>query len=247
MGAAESFFNIEGPVFQEEKRLLGNEIHIWRYTRSVHLNPEEFFPFLSVGEIRKAVSFEYEFDREDYVIGRVLLRRLISQYSAKPPLEIQLLSTRSGKPYVDPVEYRFNFSCAQSGSEQVFVFSQADYIGVDLEFIDQDIDWLSLASLHFSASEMTALMRLSDDKRIASFYKLWTTKEAYMKALSKESMLSSKSFSVHTRGGSTAVLDPKNFGNARKFRFFHPTEIKGYSCTIATTSLSQGLKIFTIG
>src|SRR5262249_49090039 len=56
-------------------------------------------------------------------------------------------------------------------------------IGVDVEHMRREPDVDALAARFFAAEEIDALATLAAHERVTGFYRCWTRKEAYVKAL----------------------------------------------------------------
>ncbi|MBN9344482.1 MAG: 4'-phosphopantetheinyl transferase superfamily protein [Holosporales bacterium] len=56
-------------------------------------------------------------------------------------------------------------------------------IGVDLEYIQQDLDWQEIANLVLTQKEKKKILLLpKKSAQIKEFYRIWTCKEAFLKA-----------------------------------------------------------------
>ena len=55
-------------------------------------------------------------------------------------------------------------------------------IGVDIERVRKNLDYLALAKRFFAPTEYNAIEMLSFEKQIDAFYRCWTRKEAFIKA-----------------------------------------------------------------
>jgi 4'-phosphopantetheinyl transferase len=87
--------------------------------------------------------------------------------------------TTRGKPYVQGSEVRFNLS--HSGGLTVCAFCLGREIGIDVECENRKVDPLKLANRFFAADEVEAVR--TGGRKV--FMRLWTRKEAYVKALGK--------------------------------------------------------------
>ncbi len=67
-----------------------------------------------------------------------------------------------------------------------YSFSQETcHIGIDVEKVKELADMEGVMNLCFSESEKKWFSKLSPDKKEEIFYKIWTAKEAYIKAIGK--------------------------------------------------------------
>lgn len=118
--------------------------------------------------------------RRAHVTGRAVLRRLLSLYSGRPPQDIAFATDPHGKPAAAG-ELAFNLS--HSGELALVAFALHCALGVDVEAVRHSDDWLPIARRFFAPAEAAALARLAAAEREAAFFRCWTRKEAYVKAL----------------------------------------------------------------
>lgn len=84
-----------------------------------------------------------------------------------------------GKPFLK--DRACHFSLTHTGRWLGFVLSPDAPVGMDLER-ERKRDVLSLAAHFFSPEEEKWLSEGADDERLVRFYKVWTQKEAFVKA-----------------------------------------------------------------
>ena len=65
----------------------------------------------------------------------------------------------------------------------IFAFAYDRDIGVDIEYISDNLEFMGIAESNFSSSEFSALLNISDSMRKEAFFHYWTCKEAYIKAI----------------------------------------------------------------
>lgn len=135
-------------------------------TRSLFLSPEEQ-KYIS-GYMRKE-------DRLRSAAARVLLRDILSDYGC----EVLVKKDSYGKPYIKGLP-ELKISISHSGDLVMLALSFDKDLGVDAEQIKPIDDYETIAKHHFCPSEYKVISR---EKTIQSFYRYWTAKEAYVKAL----------------------------------------------------------------
>jgi 4'-phosphopantetheinyl transferase len=64
----------------------------------------------------------------------------------------------------------------------VFAFAHGRRIGVDVERVRTDLAWEEIAAQFFTPRENERLQRLREPQRQRAFLRMWTCKEAYVKA-----------------------------------------------------------------
>lgn len=142
---------------------------------------KEYSKFLSQDEIGRAERFKFSVDRDRFIKGRYLLRKISSDYLDVAPENIKFDYNAFGKPSLhDFPELYFNLS--HSRNIIIFVFTVLSEIGVDIEYIQNDLDHLDIGKTVFSKSELHQLREESDFLKPGKFYEYWTRKEAFIKA-----------------------------------------------------------------
>jgi 4'-phosphopantetheinyl transferase len=153
---------------------------------------------LSAEEKERASRFRLEAARRDYVVARGLLRVILGRYLKMNPSQLHFSYGPQGKPrlvaFAGHVDLRFNVSHSQGLA--LFAFTQGREIGVDLECIRTELDREAIAARVLSPTEQQALNGLPAIKRRRAFYRLWTCKEAYVKATGKGLSLELNGFEI---------------------------------------------------
>ncbi len=142
----------------------------------------EFAEILSADEKERAARYILGPIRDRFIVGRTILRLLLSNYLNKLPTEIEFAYGAHGKPYLTP-ETSLNFNLANSEELAVFAFAPTGRIGIDLEFIRPVTEMARIATSYFSEREKQQLFALPEAARQEAFFQCWTRKEAYLKAL----------------------------------------------------------------
>lgn len=130
--------------------------------------------------IRKETAhrFRHPEDRRTYVLAHGLLRHILARYLRSDPARLKFSRGEYGKPYLTAGGLEFNLS--HSG-DRVAISVARSGVGVDLEEVKvQPID-VGLVSECFTESEQHWLERCTDDP-YRGFFRLWTLKEAVLKA-----------------------------------------------------------------
>ena len=75
---------------------------------------------------------------------------------------------------------RFNVSHSQGIALIAISFMRE--VGVDIEFVDRNVDVLSVAQKVFSRLEASRMRSLPSNVRASAFFARWTRQEAFLKA-----------------------------------------------------------------
>ncbi len=142
---------------------------------------------LSEEEQKRADRFKFEKHRNRFTVSHSILRILLAHYLDINPASIQYRYSEKGKPELEAngnfIPLYFNMS--HSGKKAIFAFSGDVPVGIDIEYIKPFQDVERIAKRFFSKAEYDALNLLEPPKRLIAFFKLWTLKEAYLKATGK--------------------------------------------------------------
>lgn len=126
---------------------------------------------------------------------RCLLGDLIARYAICKRMNLSNNQLRfSNNPYGKPLLLNskdIHFNLSHSGD---WVVCSVDCfpVGIDVEEI-KPIDY-DIAKRFFSKEEYHDLMKKNEDKKLTYFYKLWTLKESYIKAVGKGLSIDLSSF-----------------------------------------------------
>ena len=113
--------------------------------------------------------------------AHALLGRLIVRYANRETAP-EIARTDRGKPFAPSLpEIDFNLSHARD--HVLIAIARGQPLGVDLERVDRKIEVDDLARRFFAPTEADALAILPAEHRLAAFLRLWTCKEAVLKAL----------------------------------------------------------------
>jgi 4'-phosphopantetheinyl transferase len=177
---ANSPWPVDQPATANAEPLLADEIHVWR-TDLDRASAEVKFPYLSDDEWSKAQRFQQELHRNRFIAGRALLRVTLSRYLCCKPAEIVFLYNEWGRP---SIAGGLEFNLAHSENEFLLGISRQP-IGVDIEKIRAIEEVHLVARTVFSPEELTAWSLLPEGEQLPAFYKIWTRKEALLKALGR--------------------------------------------------------------
>ena len=140
---------------------------------------------LSSDEQERAARFHFARDRQYFCAARASLRTLLGGYLKATPREVAFQYSDKGKPGLTSHRrsHAIAFNVSHSGDFALLGFTRSCEIGVDIEKIRDDFDSAAIARRFFSAHEQEQLSRLRADQQHHAFFRCWTRKEAFIKAL----------------------------------------------------------------
>jgi len=196
--------HITDPDFQlgAQLTLAEDEVHLWRIDLSA-LSPaeERWQKILSPDERARAARFHFDRDRRHYTATRALLRTLLASYVASEPAELIFRYSDREKPSLGPPHSQpaVEFNVSHSGTAALLAFARGRALGVDIEMIREGFDPVALAQRFFSTHEQSQLAALDPSDKFPGFFRCWTRKEAYIKAVGTGLSLPLDQFDVSVR------------------------------------------------
>jgi 4'-phosphopantetheinyl transferase len=166
-------------------QLVHDDVHIWSASLEQPAEyREKLFLLLSFDERTRVERFYFEKDRNRYIIGRGLLRILLGGYLGLNPSTIQFTYGAYGKPALaEEVHGRaLEFNVSHSNDMAVYIFTWDQPVGIDIEYIHSMKDMDDFALRFFTPDECALIRSLPMAQKQKTFFKLWTCKEAYLKA-----------------------------------------------------------------
>jgi len=188
--------------------LRSNEVHVWRIglgqPPELH---ERCLRTLNREEQARANRFHFEKHRRRFIVARGFLRFLLARYLDTKPEDVRFSYGRYGKPKLEEQRpNRLRFNASRSRELAVFGFGYDHELGVDIEYINQNFASEDIARRFFSRSEVETLSALPDAQKVEAFFRCWTRKEAYIKAIGSGLSHPLDQFDVTLAPGEPAAL-----------------------------------------
>ena len=156
------------------------------------------FSVLSTAERSKIKRLKRAKDRKNALLSRYLLRNIIGELIGSKPKELIINKTKYDRPVlVNPDNQDWDFNVSHSGDWIVIGVSNNGGIGVDIEEI-RPIN-MNIAKDCFTDKEIVFLNRY-EKKKLENFYKLWTLKESFVKAIGQGLSCPLKNFYFEFKG-----------------------------------------------
>lgn len=176
-----------------------SSVHLWAFTiEPTELAAMEFRPFLSVDEQLRANHFRFAHLHNAYIICRGLVRLLLGRYLDTDPGTIEFDYQPKGKPVIANLRL-LDFNLSHTAGMMLCGVTKACEIGVDIERLRPLCDIQELARRFFSVEEADELLSLPCEQLTSAFYRCWTRKEAYLKAVGEGLSAPLHSFRVTLR------------------------------------------------
>ena len=173
-------------TFAPPFELVPGTVHVWHLDLDCPpVDAASLAKILSPDEIRRAEAFQFEQLRLRFVVGRGLLRVLLADYLGVAPETVAFTYGSHGKPELkaDSTGTETAFNLTHTDSVALIAISLNRRVGVDCERVRFLDDMHQIAEKFFSPAENRMLDRLPDAKFLTAFYRCWTRKEAFVKAM----------------------------------------------------------------
>ena len=205
---------------------------------------ETFLRTLAEDERTRANRFHFDKHRRHFVAGRGFLRALLARYLGTMPEEVRFAYGPYGKPVLDGEhrESSLRFNASHSGDWAAYAFVQDHEIGVDVEHIKADFEAEGIAERFFSALEVQTLYALADEEKPAAFFRCWTRKEAYIKAIGSGLSHPLDSFDVTFAPGEPAALS-----RAEGWTLFDLDVAPEYAAALAVEGSDYTVQLYELG
>ncbi len=170
-----------GPV------LPAGHIHVWRAIVDVPVAGLQVYQeALSPDERNRAQRLTLPRHQQRFTAARGILRHILARYLRTPPQDIRFQSGPFGKPLLQHrAGHPLHFNVSHSQQSAVYAVSRNLEVGIDLEEDRDSLDFTGLAERICSPEEFMVFQKLRQAERQAAFFRCWTRKEAFVKAIGK--------------------------------------------------------------
>ena len=195
---ADQMLNISKTLPQDWS-LHENDVHIWQAELDLPTPEKDSLALLlSPQESARASRFRFEKDRRRFIAAHGILRCMLGHYLGAEPDDVMFCHGPAGKPELAAphADRGICFNLSHSHGVGLYGFTRGRQIGVDIERIQKIPEMGKIAGNYFSPMENEALNRLPAGKKIQAFFRVWTVKEAYIKAIGRGLSVPLDSFDV---------------------------------------------------
>jgi 4'-phosphopantetheinyl transferase len=156
-----------------------SEVHVWRADLDApDLTVEKELP---EEERQRAAKLLRPESSRRWAASRWALRRVLASYLDGEPRTIGLALGEHGKPQLAEAPERLSFNLSHSGAVGLIAVAVGRAVGVDVERIDPERDFLALARRELGADAIAAVAAAASEDRASVFYDTWVRHEALAK------------------------------------------------------------------
>ena len=159
-------------------------IHVWTLnTATIDSRRElEFLGLFQDEERARWTRYTHETTRRNYLAAHGLLRHMLSELYGGAPEAWRIAIGAHGKPHLVEASADIRFNLTHTNGLVAAAATIGIDLGVDAEDLERPVN-LSISERVFSDTEIAWLNGQPEDRRKAGFLRLWTIKEAYVKAV----------------------------------------------------------------
>jgi 4'-phosphopantetheinyl transferase len=153
--------------------------------------------FLDAEELARADRFYFVPDRETFIAAHALTRAMLSHHGGLPPQAWRFVAGPHGRPSRDPSHNRpdLHFNLSHTTGLVACALAHQE-VGVDVESVERSASTGRIAGRFFTPPEVALIDASPETERQRVFFRLWTMKEAVMKAMGLGFQLPLDEFSI---------------------------------------------------
>jgi len=186
-----------------------SQIHLWQYPIGNPADAQHLaraMTLLSGAEKKRRAAFHTEKQQAEYALSHAMVRLVLSEYAPVRPEAWEFQTGEKGKPEIaGPVlDTPLWFNLSHTDGFAVCVAGRVRQLGVDVENMSRKTSHEELAKRFFAPAEYEHLRALPPSGRREAFFRIWTLKEAYVKAEGKGLSIPLDSFHFRFSGENSA-------------------------------------------
>ena len=185
--------------------------------------------------------------RREYLISQAFLRDVLSHYLNLAADSLEFVRNASGKPSLqlpNQTTAPLHFNLSHSSCSVACAVTHVGHVGVDVETSHPDSGLLAMAEHYFAGDEIDCLQKLSGERQQLMFARIWTLKEAYIKARGEGHSKSLDSFSFDCKEpGSIRLVEDD--AARQDWRFWSLQPLADQTVSLAVESPEASLRLFS--
>lgn len=218
--------------------LENNVINVFLCSGPSQINEEFnglYLSCLGSSELKKYQAFHFQKDKNLYLLAHVMVRLVLSHYLNCSPQSLEFVVNAYGKPTLKKPLSEISFNLSHSKNAVALAVCNNDKLdlGIDIECQERNGQILSMATHFFSKSEAALLLEKPEEMQTETFFKLWTLKEAYIKAIGKGLSIDLESFSFSSLKQGIKISHYKSEEQLKRWDFYTSDVFDNYQLSIA--------------
>jgi 4'-phosphopantetheinyl transferase len=222
--------------------LSSGEVHVWRTSLEQPANVvQRFRETLEADELERASRFHFEKHRRHFIVGRGFMRQVIARYLEAQPGALRFSYGRYGKPGL-ATNHTLRFNMSHSGEVALLGVAADVELGIDVEQVRANFATEDIARRFFSNAEVNDFNALPAEEQVAAFFRCWTRKEAYIKAIGKGLSQPLDAFDVTLAPGVAATLLRAEGDDVKRWMMAELDAGPGYAAAIAVEAPTSTIR-----
>ena len=201
----------------------------------------KYWDALSGEERSKANRLKNDAVRNRFILTSGKLRNKLAEFTGEQPQDIKLAKQTHGKPFmVEHGEIVFNLS--HTANKMIIAVGYQCQLGVDIEVWKSRTDFLGLAGKCMATQEIIDWQSLPEGEKLPEFYRIWTRKEAFVKAVGRGIALGLKKCVVSRENPGSFDSVPASCGKASDWKVMDLDLEEGISGVVVVDNNASELK-----
>jgi 4'-phosphopantetheinyl transferase len=228
----------------ESAEIRGDEVHVWRIALDEATNTDRLRAILDDAERSRADRFIRAEHGRSFTIAHAALRRILGNYLEIVSERVRFSESGKGKPRIEG-NSDIEFNLSHSGGRALVAVTRGRAVGVDIESMSARDAQRNIAERYFSRGEVDALFALPEAEQSAAFYRCWTRKEAYIKALGLGLTYPLDGFEVSLdESAPRLVWSKEGVAETKRWTFANLNPEQGYAGALAVEGPIAALRQF---
>lgn len=163
-----------------------NEVHIWKYPLKLPNDLlSNYIYLLSNAEKEQVNKIKISDLKFRSICSKLISKDILSRYLGDEMSNIKFSYNDYGKPIISKRnnQVTVNFNISHSVEMGIIAITKTELVGIDIEKIINLDDIDNIINLCFSDYEISMISELNTYDKLKMFYKIWTGKEAFIKAI----------------------------------------------------------------
>jgi 4'-phosphopantetheinyl transferase len=137
---------------------------------------------LDADERQRVNRLIFQRDRDAFIVAHATLRSVLGHCLGAAPAAVRFTRDVYGKPTLADARCDLRFNLSHSGNYALLALAAGRAVGVDIELVRPRAPW-NVARSFFARAEQAALIAENTAERSKAFYRCWTRKESFVKAV----------------------------------------------------------------
>lgn len=216
-------------------------VDVWQVDLNQHaICLSKLTAVLNDRERQRADTFQQPPLRNRYIAVRAITRHVLASYLSAQPADLQFTLGEHGKPALISDSLHFNIS--HTDHLLLIAVGNLPDIGVDIELIKTRSNMDGMAKRCFAESELKYWQPLPEPQSQETFYRLWTKKEAFVKAIGRGIALGLNRCEVEPQIAGQLISIPEEYGLACDWKITEIPVIANFCATLVTPNLEFELR-----